>query len=96
LAHQAQHSLVIDLEAAPVQLERDPAISVGGKLQRDLLHRIAQFHFDRKTWPRHTPAIVTGAADASHLAQRVHGFAFRRGLPDFLKQATSPLTTAGG
>jgi hypothetical protein len=40
--------------------------------------------------------IVTGAAEACHLTQRVHGFAFRRGLPDFLKQAASPLTTAGG
>ncbi len=36
------------------------------------------------------------ATQASHLAQRIHGLAFRCRLPDFFEQAASPLTTAGG
>ncbi len=96
LAHQPQHAFVIHREAAAVQLDGDPAVAVGGELQRDLLHRIAQLHLYRDAWLRQAPTIVTGPADAGQLAQRVHGFAFRRGLSDFLKQAASPLATAGG
>ena len=61
-AHQPQHSLVIDGEAVAVQLERDPAVPVGGELQRDLLHLIAQLHLYREARRRHAPAIVTGPA----------------------------------
>src|SRR5437763_16041637 len=45
---------------------------------------------------RSTPSIETGSAQACHLTQCVHGFAFRCGLLDFFKQTSPPLTTAGG
>jgi len=59
---------VVYREAAPVQFHRDPAVPVGGELQRDLLHGIAQLHLHGETRRWHAPAIVTGAADAGHLA----------------------------
>ena len=37
-----------------------------------------------------------GAVQTGHLAQRAHGLAFRSALLDFFKQASLPLTTAGG
>ena len=95
-AHHPQHALVVDLEAALLQFDRDSPIAVRRRFQRDLLHLIAHFHLDRSGLPRHPPAVETGPAQAGHLAQRVHGLAFRRGLLDFFKQASAPLTTAGG
>ena len=96
LAHHPQHALVIDLETALLQFGRDSPIAVGRRFQRDLLHLIAHFHLHRRGLSRHAPAVETGPAQAGHLAQRVHGLAFRRGLLDFFKQASAPLTTAGG
>ena len=94
--HHPQHALVIDVEAPPLQFGGDSSIAICRRFQRDLLHLIAQFHLDRRGLPRHAPAVETGPAQAGHLTQRAHGLAFRRGLLDFFKQASAPLTTAGG
>jgi hypothetical protein len=71
-------------------------VAVCRRFQRHLLHLVADFHFDRSDMAGHAPAVETGAAHASHPAQRVHGFAFRRGLLSFFKHASPPLTTPGG
>ena len=47
LAHHPQHALVVDLEAAPLQLGGDSSIAVGRRLQRDLLHLVADLHLHR-------------------------------------------------
>lgn len=87
---------MVDLETPPLQFHRDPAVTVGRRLERDLLQRIAYFHFDRRGLLREAPPIIARPADPGHLTQRIHRFAFRGCFADFLEQATAPLTTAGG
>jgi hypothetical protein len=58
--------------------------------------QFAYLHLDRRRLARHSPTIETGAVQTGHLAQRAHGLAFRSALLDFFKQASPPLTTAGG
>lgn len=94
--HHPQHALVIHREATLLQLGGDSSIAVCGQLQCGLLHLIADFHLHGCSVARRPPAIEAGAVQSCHLAQSVHGLAFRRGLPDFFKQASPPLTTAGG
>jgi len=52
LAHHPQHALVIDVEVAPAQFGSNTAIAIAGRFQGDLLHFIAQLHFDRNTLAR--------------------------------------------
>ena len=94
--HHSQYALMVHREAALLQLARDSPVAIRRRLQRDPLHLIAYFHLDRCGLAWHAPAVETGPVQAGHLAQRVHGLAFRRGLLDFSKQASPPLTTAGG
>ena len=96
LAHHPQHPFVVDRKAPLLQLGRDSPITIRRRFQCDLLHLIAYLHLDGSGLSRQTPAVETGPAQAGHLAQRVHGLAFRRGLLNFFKQASAPLTTAGG
>jgi hypothetical protein len=55
LAHQAQHTFVIDVETAPLQFSGDPSISVSRPLQRDLLHLAAHFHSHGCSQPWQAP-----------------------------------------
>ncbi len=87
---------MVDRETALLQFARDSAVPIGRPFQSNLLHLIAQFHLDWCGLPRYAPAVETGPVQTGHLAQRVHGLAFCRGLLDFSKQASAPLTTAGG
>ena len=87
---------MIDLEASLLQFRRNSAVAVRRRFQRDLLPLVAQFHLHRSGLARPAPAVETGPAQAGHLTQRVHGLAFRRALLDFFKQASAPMTTAGG
>jgi hypothetical protein len=91
-----RHTLVVDLETLTLQFRRNSAVSVRRRFQSGFLHSIAQFHFHRSSLARHPPAIETSPAHAGHLTPRIHGLAFRRGLLNFFKQASAPLTTAGG
>jgi len=94
--HHSKHPLGIDLKAELVQLDGDSAVTIRGPFQSDLLDVVAQFHLHCRTWTRRPPTVISGSAQAGHLAERAHGFAFRPGLLDFFKQASAPLTTAGG
>jgi hypothetical protein len=88
--------LVVNRESTLLQFGRDSPVAICWRFQRNLLHLIAYFHLNRRGLARRAPTIETGSVQAGHLAQRVHGLAFRRGLLDFSKQASAPLTTAGG
>jgi organic radical activating enzyme len=91
-----QHAFVIDLESAVLQLAGNSAVSVRRRLQRDLLHFVAQLHLYRDGLAWNPPSIEACPAQAGHLAQCVHRFAFGCRLPDFFKQASTPLTTPAG
>ena len=94
--HHPPHTFVVDLKTLTLQFRRDSAVSVCRRFQSGLWQSIARFHFHRRSRARRWPAVETSPAHASHLPQRVPGFAFRRGLLNFFKQASAPLMTAGG
>jgi hypothetical protein len=95
LAHHPQHPFVVDVRASLLERNGDSSVTVSRRLQRDLLHFIADFHLHGRGLPRPPQSIKTGPIQARHLAKGAHGFAFRRGLLDFFKQASAPLTTTG-
>jgi hypothetical protein len=96
LPHHPQHALVMDGETAMLEFDRNPAIAVSRPLHGDLLHLVTDFHFHRCGLAWHPRPVESSPAQAGHLAKRTHSLAFRRGLLDFFKQASPPLTTAGG
>jgi len=96
LVHHPQHALVIEVKTLTLQLGRDAPVSIGWPLHGDFLHLVTNLHLYRSDQPWYLPTVKSGPVQAGHLAQRVHGLAFRRGLLDFFKQAAAPLTTAGG
>ena len=89
---------MVHRETAALQLSRDPAVAISGKRQCDPLQRRAQLHLDRIAGRPRQPTIVTRATQTGHLTQCVHRWplSFLGRLSEFFKQATSPLTTAGG
>jgi len=82
----------------PIERSRQIEASEGlGRRNAGLaLHLVADLHLDRRGLARCAPAVEAGPVEAGHLAERGHVLTFRRGLLDFFKQASAPLTTAGG
>ncbi len=96
LPQQVQHALMIHLEAAPLEFHGHAPITIRRPCERDFLQLMPKFHVYRQRSPRRLPPVITRPAQAGHFAQRVHSFAFRRGLANFFKQTSAPLTMAAG
>ena len=96
LPHHPQLALVIDVEVAPAQFGGNAAIAIARRFQGDLLRFIAYFHFDWNALVQQPRPIKSSPVESRHGTQRDHRFGFFRGLADFFKQASAPLTTAGG